>query len=371
MLKHKGHSPKHDNLAVTAVALQDHILHDLQLQGLSVAQSCKTKLPTRENTSKSLKRNVKAVIDTGLQKTTQGPKEEDPEKEYVLDPKPPPLTLAQRLGLFEPPPLPLSSDEWEKVKQRSVAQGDSMQPCPICKEEFQLRPQVLLSCSHVFHRACLQAFEKFTSKKTCPLCRKSQYQTRVIHDAARLFKTECATRVQACWRGHVVRKWYRDLRRTLPPTDAKLRRKFFEEKFTAISRRLLRSYRTDVDELLAEIDRCLAVNRGVLQQLDGPRGRRLTDGDWRRIQTQALHRDTLECSICLTPLSVSSNSPAGPSGTGPGGGQPPRQTVLLSCSHMFHHACLLALEQFSWGGCSPFHACPLCRSCYQKKILES
>lgn len=86
---------------------------------------------------------------------------------------------------------------------------------------------------------------------------------------------------------------------------------------------------------------------------------------------QALHRDTLECSICLTPLSVSSNSPAGPSGTGPGGGQPPRETVLLSCSHMFHHACLLALEQFSWGGCSPFHACPLCRSCYQKKILES
>eukprot|EP00069_Balaena_mysticetus_P020324 bmy_12870T0 len=30
-----------------------------------------------------------------------------------------------------------------------------MQPCPICKEEFELRPQVfsvLLSCSHVFHR---------------------------------------------------------------------------------------------------------------------------------------------------------------------------------------------------------------------------
>lgn len=43
-------------------------------------------------------------------------------------------------------------------------------------------------------QACLQAFEKFTSKKTCPLCRKSQYQTRVIHDAARLFKATCATR---------------------------------------------------------------------------------------------------------------------------------------------------------------------------------
>lgn len=79
---------------------------------------------------------------------------------------------------------------------------------------------------------------------------------------------------------------------------------------------------------------------------------------------QALHRETSECSICLTPLSLSSDRPRGPSGTG-------RETALLSCSHVFHHACLLALEQFSWGDSSPFHACPLCRSCYQKKVLES
>ncbi|XP_070281030.1 RING finger protein 32 [Myotis yumanensis] len=357
MLKNKGHSSKRDNLAVTAVALQDHILHDLQLRNLSVADHSKTKVPKRENTSKSLKRNTKAVKDTGLQKTIQGPEEEDPEKEYVLDPKPPPLTLAQKLGLFEPPLLPLSSDEWEQVKQRSISQGDSSQPCPICREEFQLQPQVLLSCSHVFHRACLQAFEKFTSKKTCPLCRKSQYQTRVIYDAARLFKAKCAIRIQACWRGHVVRKWYQDLRRTMPPTDTKLRRKFFEEKFTEISRRMLCSYHTDIDELFAEIDHCLAINRSVLQQLDGQCGRRLTDDDWQEIQAQALQREASECSICLAPLV--------------GSGRCPREAVLLSCSHMFHHVCLLALEQFSWGDSSPFHACPLCRACYQKKILQS
>ncbi|XP_023370210.1 RING finger protein 32 isoform X2 [Otolemur garnettii] len=149
MLKNKGHSSKKDNLAITAVALQDHILHDLQLRDLSVAT---TRVQKKENRSKALKRETKAVIDTGLRKTTQGPRGEDPEKEYVLDPKPPPLTLAQKLGLVEPPPLPLSSDEWEKVKQRSILQGDSMQPCPICKEEFRLHPQVLLSCSHVFHK---------------------------------------------------------------------------------------------------------------------------------------------------------------------------------------------------------------------------
>eukprot|EP00072_Mus_musculus_P074761 XP_017176524.1 PREDICTED: RING finger protein 32 isoform X3 [Mus musculus] len=236
---------------------------------------------------------------------------EDPEKEYVLDPTPPPLTLAQKLGLLPPPPLPLSSDEWERVKQRSLLQGDSIQPCPICKEEFELHPQVLLSCSHVFHRACLQAFEKFTNKKTCPLCRKNQYQTRVIHDGARLFRVKCATRIQAYWRGYIVRKWYRNLRKIIPPSDAKLRRKFFEEK--------------------------------------------------------AAHHEIYECSICLTPLSFHGDGRQAAIGTS---SQRPRETVLLSCAHLFHNACLLALEEFSLGDNAPFHVCPLCRSCYQKKIVE-
>lgn len=74
--------------------------------------------------------------------------------------------------------------------------------------------------------------------------------------------------------------------------------------------------------------------------------------------SQAQHREARECPICLTPLSLG------------GDGQPCRETALLSCSHTFHHACLLALEAFSWGDSSPFHACPLCRSCYQKRILE-
>ncbi|XP_058284550.1 RING finger protein 32 isoform X8 [Hylobates moloch] len=291
MLKNKGHSSKKDNLAVNAVALQDHILHDLQLRNLSVADHSKTQLQKKEN--KPLKKDTKAVIDTGLKKTTQCPKLEDSEKEYVLDPKPPPLTLAQKLGLIGPPPPPLSSDEWQKVKQRSLLQGDSMQPCPICKEEFELRPQVLLSCSHVFHKACLQAFEKFTNKKTCPLCRKNQYETQVIHDGARLFRIKCVTRIQAYWRGYIVRKWYRNLRKTVPPTDAKLRKKFFEKKFTEISHRILCSYSTNIEELFAEIDQCLAINRSVLQQLEEKCGHEITEEEWEKIQVQN------ETSACL------------------------------------------------------------------------
>ncbi|XP_009001013.1 RING finger protein 32 isoform X1 [Callithrix jacchus] len=361
MLKHKGHSSKKDNLAMNAVALQDHILHDLHLRNLSLADHSKTRVQKKESTS--LKRDAKARVDTGLKKTAQCPKLEDSEKEYVLDPKPPPLTLAQKLGLIGPPPPPLSSDEWEKVKQRSLLQGDSVQPCPICKEDFELRPQVLLSCSHVFHRACLQAFEKFTNKKTCPLCRKNQYQTRVIHDGARLFRIKCATRIQACWRGHVVRKWYQNLRKTVPPTDAKLRKKFFEKKFTEISHRILCSYSTNIEELFAEIDHCLAINRSVLQQLEEKCSHEITEEEWEKIQEQALRREACDCSICLAPLSPASSQRVGT-------GQRSRETALLSCSHVFHHTCLLALEEFSVGDRPPFHACPLCRSCYQKKILE-
>lgn len=142
MLRNKDRSSNKGNLAVTAVALQDHLLHDLQLGHLSVADPCKIKARKKEKKSKSLKRDATAIIDTGLRKSTEGPNMEDPEKEYVLDPTPPPLTLAQKLGLLPPPPLPLSSDEWERVKQRSLLQGDSIQPCPICKEEFELHPQV-------------------------------------------------------------------------------------------------------------------------------------------------------------------------------------------------------------------------------------
>nr|XP_020635380.1 RING finger protein 32 isoform X2 [Pogona vitticeps] len=308
---YKGSSWKRESVALTAVALQDHILHNLQLQNLSLADPLKSKAQNKKNIYRPVnKETVRPIIDTGLRKTnSHQPKNEDPEKEYVLDPSPQPLTLAQKLGLVEPPAMPLTMEEWEHVKQRSIKQGDSIQPCAICREEFALQPQVLLSCSHVFHRACLKAFERFAGKKTCPMCRKIQYQTRVIHDGARLFKMKCATRIQAFWRGYIVRTWYKNLRRTVPPKDAVLRKKFFEEK--------------------------------------------------------AFRQDIIDCPICIMPLIHPTHLDHGldkesyPSHS--------HQTVLLSCSHMFHCACLQAFEEFSLG---ERPVCPLCRSCYQKKILN-
>ncbi|XP_042330955.1 RING finger protein 32 isoform X2 [Sceloporus undulatus] len=360
----KGSSWKHKSVALTAVALQDHILHNLQLQNLSLADPFK--LRSQKHTYRPVKKEtIRAIVDTGLKKTShRQQKNEDPEDEYVLDPCPPALTLAQRFGLVEPPAMPLTREEWEQVKQRSIKQGDSVQPCAICREEFALQPQVLLSCSHVFHRACLKAFERFAGKKTCPMCRRIQYQTRVIHDGAHLFKIKCATRIQAFWRGYIVRKWYKKLRKTVPPKDAKLRKRFFEEKFTEICQRLLNSYDTHIDELFSEIDSTVAASQDVFQQLDKTFGTLLSEDEWERIQMQAFRQDIVDCPICIMPLShpllqdeLSQDSCQTYF----------RQIVLLSCSHIFHCTCLQAFEEFSLG---ERPACPLCRSCYQKKILN-
>jgi hypothetical protein len=92
------------------------------------------------------------------------------------------------LSLRHKPP-----QEWADVEQKARGRNDSALPCPICKEEFrdddQVLPslycryfihnsrcscdspapthpvQVILSCSHVFHEACIRSFERFTGIK--------------------------------------------------------------------------------------------------------------------------------------------------------------------------------------------------------------
>lgn len=100
----QGSSYKPESVALTAVALQDHILHDLQLQNLSLADPLKSKTWSKKKRYRPVnKEKIRAVIDTGLKQTNKqpnnqnNPQTEDPEKEYVLDPYPQPLTLGKIL----------------------------------------------------------------------------------------------------------------------------------------------------------------------------------------------------------------------------------------------------------------------------------
>ncbi|XP_029002598.1 RING finger protein 32 isoform X2 [Betta splendens] len=335
-------------LVITSVAFQDHIARSLLHPHSSLSKPLLKSKSKRPQNAEAIGRGG----ETGPQR-----RGEHEEAEYVLDSAPSHLTLAQKLGLVASPAERLTEAKWSQVKARSVQQGDSAQPCAICREEFRIQPQVLLSCSHVFHKACLQAFERFTGRKCCPMCRKEQYETRVIHDAARLFRHQCATRIQACWRGYVARKWYSRVKRTICPQDKQLRHKFFEAKLQELNDSFVRYCHADLEAFLSDIDRSLSSSRRVFQQLDRKGISEPQEKDWDRIQSQVISRGVSECPICLTALggvTLTADHPGH------------RPTVLLSCSHLFHQLCLEAFEAFT---AASRPSCPLCRSVYHKRLI--
>ena len=48
-----------------------------------------------------------------------------------------------------------------QVHEMSLGRGHLLTDCAICRQTFGLEEQVLLSCSHAFHRHCLASYEKY------------------------------------------------------------------------------------------------------------------------------------------------------------------------------------------------------------------
>ncbi len=84
------------------------------------------------------------------------------------------LTLAQLYGLVAAPRSKLDEFEWMRAHAESMNRGDVKHGCSICYEPFRGEDRVLLSCSHTFHKHCINAFEKFSKQRCCPLCRTLQ-----------------------------------------------------------------------------------------------------------------------------------------------------------------------------------------------------
>ncbi|XP_020791294.2 RING finger protein 32 [Boleophthalmus pectinirostris] len=345
----QGVMPMTTRLALTSAALQDHITKKLLLPSLSLSGSGPLWKSRRKSSTK---------IKNGL-----SVKEEDlgKEREYELDNTQTPLTLAERMGLVAGPVERLTEEQWSLIKVRSVQQRESIYPCAICKEEFHLKPQVLLSCSHVFHRACVQAFEKFSRQKSCPVCRRQQYKTRVIHDAANLFRHQCATRIQAWWRGYTIRKWYTNAMKTRCPKEKLLRQRFFEEKLQELNDSFVQYCHTDTEAFLSDIDHSLSSSRQVFDELERRHMSMPKEHHWDRIQSQVIQRGVWDCPICLTALHTPSLTERDEARYAQH-----RRCVLLSCSHVFHHNCLQSFETLTTDSQL---SCPLCRSVYHKKLL--
>ena len=121
----------------------------------------------------------------------------------------PALTLAQRRGLVQAPPKTesISAHAWSVIEARVDDRKDAF--CPICMDAFKSGHEVLLSCSHMFHRQCLTALEQFmgSHKETlsCPICRSTNYQKKITKKGSQAFESICAAKLQAVWKGYAAR----------------------------------------------------------------------------------------------------------------------------------------------------------------------
>ena len=151
--KRPGLSSGAVSTSLAAAALQDHLARQLSLslsdpllskktQGSLSFHSSRAKrenrIPAVRQTGDPLPESKSSKRDRGQRLTRNGAVE----VERVLDPHPPPLSLAQHMGLVERPHPLLTSKEWSQVKIVSQQRQDSSQPCPICQEEFGMSEQV-------------------------------------------------------------------------------------------------------------------------------------------------------------------------------------------------------------------------------------
>jgi len=319
------------------------------------------------------------------------------------------LTLAQRYGLVQRPAPLLTKEEWKEAQEKSRQRQDSCGECAICRDEFRDEDQILLSCSHVFHKQCITAFERFAKQRCCPLCRTEQYQKLVIDDGKQLWRQKCATRIQACYKGHLVRVAYKKLRRTIPYRDPRLKRRWLEERIQEQSAALVKEVeddRGDLDSFFAELDASVAASKAQMEQAEasllrsrmpaetGQAGARADSAllaelnpsigwdpysassmpqppagdkgsakprlkavegstvDWDHVLERADARDEQDCPICLGDLNRKGK----------------QGIAWLSCTHCFHLDCITCFEAFevSRGGTT---SCPVCRSAYERTTM--
>jgi len=289
------------------------------------------------------------------------------------------LNLAQLRGLEEKPKPKLTEKEWTDVEYDALLRGDVTGVCSICHEDLVVtggsggEEQVILSCSHTFHAACIASFEKFlrTKERTCPICRHSNYQKKVTSVGTAMRRLECARLMQRFVKGWLVRKEKRNMLRKFY-VDGRgqvgRRRDFYAKEIEDLGSRVekeVEAKEDSIDALFAEFDQSLALSRQVFNVEEGamegvqaasvavPPKRRpsTTMCDWLNVWEQAKARGELDdCPICLGPLNR-------------GGGQ-----VITSCSHIFHKSCLDAFENFNiYEVC----LCPVCRSGYDKTDVKN
>ncbi|CDW86376.1 ring finger protein 32 [Stylonychia lemnae] len=286
------------------------------------------------------------------------------------------LSLAQRLGLVEKPPLPLSQVEWKNIEKVSLQRFNEKEPCPICYEELSYQDQNILSCSHVFHKKCLESFEKFMKikghEKACPICRKKDYDKKTYVEGQKRYLTKCIVRIQCHGRGFLARNTFFDnlKARAYQPITQTLRKKFIGYKLSRIGKKQrdqMDKERLAVIEMVQKVDKSIKDTEQLLEsfipnmaryfqqkrekELQSRGGRKLEEQKlnkfWQQALAKATSRGDKDCPICYNPYKTAS------------------EVYLLNCTHMYHKCCLESFENFDIAQNS---CCPMCRQPNYEKI---
>ncbi len=258
--------------------------------------------------------------------------------------------VAQKMGFEKKPDKKLDAEEWRhietKAKQR-IEENRHNELCSICLEPFKMEDQILLNCSHLFHKICLQNFEQFmklansNTIRKCPVCRKDAYQKKVSSIGKEDYKIQCAILIQSIWRGYRCRKKYFLMKLNKNP-EAK--RKYYAEKLKQLSCKLERTLKVEnsiLDRALESIDKSIERNHLAF----------LSNEEWDKIVQPSKARKLLskdaKCTICLQELTD-------------------RSVLLTSCGHSFHCNCLQSFERYS-----QYHdyQCPCCRTLYVSREI--
>jgi len=218
---------------------------------------------------------------------------------------------------------------------------------------------MLLSCSHAFHEACLHNFERYSNMKSCPLCRKENYQQKQIKHGAIFFKHKCATCIQAVWRGYKARQLFTQLLLETPPKDGHIRKSFCAAKLASVTDNWLDEIeheRSLIEQELAAMEVNLEKSKRIMKSIPA------ASIHWGDLTTTAIERGISDCPICITPMHIaalSNNQNIGETEL--------KIVALLSCSHLFHETCIASFEEFCEGRT---FMCPVCRSPYQRTKLS-
>ena len=376
-----SHGLAERNFLLDAAALQDRLTRSVGLGQGRRTRPARRKLATARATGGA--RETLDALDGEMERGRRGE-----------------LTFAQLRGLEERPERALTTGEWQEVEREAAHRllaARTADCCAICQEVFGPDEQVLLNCSHMFHAACLAAFERFTrcrhKDRTCPVCRKRDYQKKLTSAGAVRWRFDAATKLAARYRGYAARKWFAERLREYYSSgggDAARRRLFFSKRVASVVDRVARVFEEEEDALaalFAEVDRSLQhsrqiMSRGIVaQRRTSPgaaaesRGAGASTGagrsaflaTWGSALSRARARCDRECPICLGAMRGLDGVDAdGVLRSGTGGGT--RALTLLSCGHVFHDGCVAAFEAFNvYEGVL---LCPLCRQSYSRVTLR-